>query len=93
MVKGDLPRLEGGPASGLKACREVITPHSDMAKGSFAQAQAGRRGEGSSQYGQPGKRASDQLPVRCVILRGVQGRLESPRLPTANQIGDLANDL
>ena len=51
--------VEGTPTSGLPAWREVVTPHPDVASGSFAQAEFAAdlsqvlRGEAADEYGNP----------------------------------------
>ena len=54
-----LPGLEGTPTSGLTPWRDVVTPHPDVQKGDFLQAEFAAdlwqvyRGEAKSEYGDP----------------------------------------
>lgn len=57
--KAAVASLEGAPSAGLRAWRDIIAPHSDVAGGHYQQAEFAadlgqvHRGEASSEYGDP----------------------------------------
>ena len=68
--------VEGTPAPGLKAWREVVTPHPDVASGRYQQAEFAAdlhqvwRGEAAPEYGKP-----DEFFRRTFITEGLRNLL------------------
>lgn len=58
-VKRAVAKLDGTPESGLKAWREIVTPHMDVSSGNYLKAEFAAdlaqvyRGDASAEYGQP----------------------------------------
>jgi predicted AAA+ superfamily ATPase len=81
--------LEGSPKTGLKAWRQVVTPHPDVSSGRYVQAEFAadlaqvHRGEGSDEYRDPA-----EFFRRTFITAGLEDLLAGALLRMASQGGD-----
>ncbi len=81
--------VEGDPTAGLKAWREVVTPHEDVASGRYQQAEFAadlaevQRGEGSSEYSDP-----REFYSRTFITDGLKDLLTGALTRLTGQGGD-----
>src|SRR5581483_11985353 len=81
--------VEGQPLGGLKAWREVVTPHPDVANGRYQQAEFAAdlgqvyRGEGSDEYRDP-----TEFFRRTYLTEGLRMLLTGALKRLADQGGD-----
>ena len=81
--------IEGKPAAGLRAWRDIVTPHPDVASGRYQQAEFAADlwqvflGEGSEEYRDP-----VEFYRRTFITEGLQKLLSNALLRMAGQGGD-----
>ncbi len=81
--------VEGAPSAGLKAWRDVVTPHRDVASGQYQQAEFAadlaqvHRGEGESEYSDP-----IEFFRRTYLTEGLSHLLERAMLRITGKGGD-----
>ncbi len=89
MRKTSFVPTEGKPQGGLKSWREVVTPHSDVVKGTYQQAEFAAdlwqvyQNEGSDEYKNP-----TEFFRRTFITEGLKGLLTGALMRLAGQGGD-----